>query len=70
MQQPKKWKMALLVWAIIYPTISAITLLLGGWLSTLPVLARTFVMSSLLVPFMIFIAMPFLSKQFHSWLIK
>jgi antibiotic biosynthesis monooxygenase (ABM) superfamily enzyme len=70
MKQVKKWKMALLVWSIIYPTITAITLLLGSWLITLPVYVRTFVMSAILVPFMIFVAMPFLTKQFNNWLTK
>ena len=68
--QPKKWKMALLVWLVIYPTITIITLLLGKWLVQLPVLLRTLVMSIILVPFMIFVAMPQLTKRFGTWLSK
>ncbi len=62
--------MALLVWAIIYPTITLISLLFGKALATLPVYGRTFVMSLILVPFMVFFAMPFLSKRFSQWLTK
>jgi antibiotic biosynthesis monooxygenase (ABM) superfamily enzyme len=70
MKQPKKWKMALLVWLVIYPTISCISLLLGSWLIQLPILLRTFVMSIILVPFMIYVAMPQLTKLFTNWLTK
>jgi antibiotic biosynthesis monooxygenase (ABM) superfamily enzyme len=70
MKQPKKWKMALLVWLVIYPTITAITLLLGDYLIQLHVLLRTFVLSAILVPFMIFVAMPQLTKIFNTWLSK
>jgi antibiotic biosynthesis monooxygenase (ABM) superfamily enzyme len=70
MQKPKKWKMALLVWLVIYPTISLISILFGGWLIQLPVLMRTFVMSIILVPFMIFFAMPKITELFNKWLTK
>ena len=70
MQTPKKWKMALLVWTVIYPTITIISIVLGDWLGQLHILVRTLVMSVLLVPFMIFFAMPQISKLFNKWLIK
>ncbi len=66
MNSIKKWKMAILVWTIIYPTITLITLLLGSWLILLPLVFRTFVMSAILVPFMIFIVVPFLTKKFKT----
>jgi hypothetical protein len=70
MKQPKKWKMAILVWLVIYPTISIITILIGPLLTTFPILIRTLIMSLILVPFMIFVAMPFLNKVFKNWLTK
>jgi antibiotic biosynthesis monooxygenase (ABM) superfamily enzyme len=70
MKQPKKWKMALLVWLVIYPTISVISIVLGPWLVQFPVLVRTFIMSVILVPFMIFIAMPQITIVFKKWLTK
>lgn len=70
MKEPKKWKMALLVWLVIYPTISTISIVLGGWLGQLPILARTFVLTIILVPFMIFVAMPQITKLFKNWLTK
>jgi antibiotic biosynthesis monooxygenase (ABM) superfamily enzyme len=70
MRKPKKWKMAILVWLVIYPTITTITLLLGSYLIQLPVFVRTFVMSVILVPFMIFVALPQITKFFHNWLSK
>jgi uncharacterized protein len=70
MKEPKKWKMALLVALVIYPTISTITILFGDYLINLPVLLRTLIMTSILVPFMIFIAMPQITKLFKNWLSK
>lgn len=70
MKQPKKWKMALLVWLVIYPTISLISILLGSWLIQFHVLIRTLFMSLILVPFMIFFAMPAITKIFKKWLTK
>lgn len=70
MKEPKKWKMALLVWLIIYPTISAISIVLGDWLSKLPILLRTLILTIILVPFMIFVAMPQITKLFKNWLVK
>lgn len=62
--------MALLVWLVIYPTISVISIVLGPWLVQFPVLVRTFIMSVILVPFMIFIAMPQITIVFKKWLTK
>lgn len=70
MQAPKKWIMALLVWMVIYPAISILSIVLGDWLFQLHVLIRTLAMSVILVPFMIFIAMPLIVKLFKNWLIK
>lgn len=70
MEKPKKWKMALLVWMVIFPAITFISFVLGDWLGSLHLLLRTFVMSIILVPFMIFFAMPEITKRFHKWLIK
>lgn len=62
--------MAILVWLVIYPTISLISITLGDWLIQFPVLIRTLIMSAILVPFMIFIAMPKITIMFHKWLTK
>lgn len=62
--------MALLVWMVIYPAITIISILLGDWLGKQHLLIRTFVMSGILVPFMIFFAMPLIIKNFNKWLIK
>lgn len=70
MKPPKKWKMALLVWLVIYPTISVISIVLGPWLVQFHVLLRTFIMSIILVPFMIFLAMPKITIMFNKWLTK
>jgi antibiotic biosynthesis monooxygenase (ABM) superfamily enzyme len=70
MQQIKKWKMAILVWALIYPTITLLNLALGSVLASQPLPIKTLVLTIILVPLMVFVALPFITKNFQKWLIK
>lgn len=65
-----KWKLALLVWSAMFPFSTAISYGLV-WLSfpaDWPLVARTFCLTGMLVPFMIFGALPFLTRRFQRWL--
>jgi antibiotic biosynthesis monooxygenase (ABM) superfamily enzyme len=70
MQQIKKWKMAILVWVFIYPTITLLNLALGSALASQPLPIKTLVLTIILVPLMVFVALPFITKNFQKWLIK
>lgn len=67
MQVPK-YKMAVLIWLAIYPSINVLFLLLGDWLVTLPLFLRTLILTGILVPLMVFVLLPLLMKIFRAWL--
>jgi antibiotic biosynthesis monooxygenase (ABM) superfamily enzyme len=52
--------MSLKIWTVIYPSITVFYLLFGSHLSALPLLLRTFILTIALVPWMMFIGVPFL----------
>jgi hypothetical protein len=70
MQPAPKIKMAVLIWMAIYPTINLIFFVLGDFLATLPILLKTLVLTLILVPLMVFVFTPLLTKIFRKWLFK
>lgn len=69
-QIPPKWKMAVLMWIAIYPLITLLFFFFGNQIIKLPLMLRTLVLTLILVPSMVFILVPFLTKRFHNWLNK
>jgi antibiotic biosynthesis monooxygenase (ABM) superfamily enzyme len=66
---PKKWKMAVLVWMAIYPTITSLYALWGNDFEKItPLPLRTFVTTAIVVPLMVFAIIPLLQKLLWSWL--
>ena len=68
MKQAPKWKMAILIWLAIYPALNLVSILIGGLLVDLPLWQRTFVMTIILVPLMVYVLLPLLTRAFASWL--
>ncbi|MCB0523235.1 MAG: hypothetical protein KDC86_01830 [Saprospiraceae bacterium] len=52
--------MSLKIWMVIYPSITLFLFLFGQQLSLLPLYQRTFILTASLVPWMMFIGVPFL----------
>lgn len=50
---------SLKVWVVIYPSITLFYYLFGQQLSALPLYQRTFLLTILLVPWMMFVGVPF-----------
>lgn len=50
------------VWAVIYPSITGFLYLFGESLSGLPLYQRTFLLTISLVPWMMFIGIPFIDS--------
>lgn len=48
------------IWMVIYPSITGFLFLFGKQLSALPLYQRTFILTITLVPWMMFIGVPFL----------
>lgn len=68
--KPPKWKFALMVWIAIYPSITLLSYLIGDFIKNSPLAIRTLIMTGILVPLMVFILLPLLSKILKNWLHK
>ncbi|WP_152270581.1 hypothetical protein [Agriterribacter humi] len=59
--------MSLKIWMVIYPSITLFLFLFGQQLSRLPLYQRTFILTISLVPWMMFIGVPFLDLLMHQF---
>lgn len=70
-KSPAKWKMAVLVWVAIYPTLTILFALFGDLFAQIaPMPLQTLVTTLLVVPLMVFLIMPFLQRLLTDWLNK
>lgn len=67
---PVRWKMALITWLGIFPTVSLLLAFVAPLLASLPFLLRTAVITGLVVVIMTWGIMPRLVPFFHHWLVK
>ncbi|MEO0584505.1 MAG: hypothetical protein AAF135_19995 [Bacteroidota bacterium] len=67
-QQPPKYKTVLIIWMAIYPLITGILWAFGPYLVQIPLMLRTLILTGVLVPIMVYLAIPTLQKAFKSWL--
>lgn len=65
---PPRYKMALITWLAIFPLISGINALFGSFLSQLPPLFRSLVLTAVMVPLMTYVVMPRITRLFAPWL--
>jgi antibiotic biosynthesis monooxygenase (ABM) superfamily enzyme len=59
---PSKHQLALMIWVCVFPTLTALNLALGDWLSTMSAVLRTFVLATVAVPIVIYGLMPHLHR--------
>ncbi len=59
---PTRHQLALMIWLCVFPTLTALNLALGDWLSTLSPVLRTFVLATIAVPIVIYGLMPHLHR--------
>ena len=59
---------ALLTWAVVYPLITVLLTLLDPVLTGLPIYLRTLLLTAMLVPVMVYVAMPLATRALGSWL--
>lgn len=67
---PKKWKMALLTWLVIYPSVFALSNLATLLLPDAPLFIRMLIVSMILVSLMTYLIMPNVTKIFSAWIFK
>ena len=70
MNQPPKWKFAIMVWLAIYPAITLLSYLIGDHIKNFPLPIKTLIMTGILVPLMVFVLLPILRKVMGNWLNK
>jgi antibiotic biosynthesis monooxygenase (ABM) superfamily enzyme len=51
-----------MIWLAVFPTLTVLNVVLGGWLHTLSPVARTFVLATIAVPIVIYGLMPQLHR--------
>jgi antibiotic biosynthesis monooxygenase (ABM) superfamily enzyme len=59
---PSTHQLALMIWLCVFPTLTVINLMLGGWLRTMSAVTRTFVLATIAVPIVIYGLMPHLHR--------
>ena len=67
---PTKWKMAILTWFVIYPSVLALSTIAGIYLGFLPLAIRMLLVSMTLVSLMTYLIMPKITKVFAFWIFK
>lgn len=67
---PTKWKMAILTWMVIYPSVLTLSTLTGIYLYFLPLAVRMLIVSVTLVSLMTYFIMPKITKIFAAWIFK
>lgn len=67
---PARYKMAIVTWLAVYPTITLTVLVLEplGLLAG-PVPVRTLLLTVILVPLMVFVLVPWLTRLLRGWLV-
>lgn len=68
MSSSNRHKLAFLTWAVAYPVVSVLLAVLDPLLAEWPILVRTLVLTAIMAPTMVYIAMPSVVGLFRSWL--
>lgn len=68
MKQPPRWKMAVMIWLGIYPTITTALWVLSPFIRPLPLPLKTLCLTLVVVPTMVWVMLPLLQKILHKWL--
>lgn len=67
-QPPPKYKMALVSWLAVFPTVTIIFWLFGKQLAGMPLLPRILILSAVVMILMTYVLMPRFTKWFSFWL--
>lgn len=59
---PGKHQLAVMIWLCVFPTLTAINLVLGDWLRPMSPVLRTLVLATIAVPIVIYGLMPYLHR--------
>ena len=65
---PPRWKVAIVTWLGIFPTVLVLFTLLGDLLSTLPLVPRVMMLTGMVVLIMTWVVAPQMTKLMKPWL--
>ncbi|MCU7845249.1 MAG: antibiotic biosynthesis monooxygenase [Candidatus Thiodiazotropha sp. (ex Monitilora ramsayi)] len=65
---PPKYKMAILVWLGVFSLVTLLSYMIGPLIENLPLIARTFTLTVIVVPTLTYLLLPFLTRIFSRWL--
>ena len=65
---PARWKVALITWLGLYPTVLLVSLLLSSLTESWPLALRLLVVTALVVPLMVYVVTPALTRLLAGWL--
>jgi antibiotic biosynthesis monooxygenase (ABM) superfamily enzyme len=65
---PPKYKMALLVWLGVFSLVTLLSYLIGPFMAQWPLVARTFLVTLIVVVILTYFVMPLLTRLFARWL--
>ena len=64
---PSRHRQALLTWLLVYPVITLLSAVLEPTLRGVPMPLRTLVLSGLMAPIMVYLAMPWATRVLVRW---
>ncbi|KEA65350.1 putative membrane protein [Marinobacterium lacunae] len=67
-QPPPKYKMTIVSWLALYPTVTLIFFLFGDLLADIPLLLRTMIVTAVVMVAMSYLLMPRFTRWFAFWL--
>jgi uncharacterized protein len=68
MRPPPQWKIAVVIWLAIYPSLTLVLWLAGPKIAMWPLPLRTLVITVVLVPLMVFVLIPGVQRLLAGWL--
>jgi uncharacterized protein len=68
LRPPPQWKIAVVIWLAIYPSLTLVLWLAGPKIAMWPLPLRTLVITVVLVPLMVFVLIPGVQRLLAGWL--
>jgi antibiotic biosynthesis monooxygenase (ABM) superfamily enzyme len=65
---PPRWKQAISIWVVYFPTLLLVSVLFQAQLATLSVFWRVFLTTASMTPVLSFILIPLVTRLLHGWL--
>jgi antibiotic biosynthesis monooxygenase (ABM) superfamily enzyme len=67
-ESPSRLRLTILIWAAVYPLLTALLFLAGPLLEGLPLPLRTLPATLVLVPTLTYVILPLAHRHLHDWL--